>query len=202
MDSVKNRIMRRVRAKRRGWVFTPSDVADLGSRGAVDVALQRLVDAGQVRRLSRGLYDYPKRHRRLGLLSPSARDLAKAIARKNGVKIGPSGAAAANRLGLSTQVPVKTVFSTDGKSGSHDVGGRTIMFKRSRAPLIKDGSGPANTAIQALSHVGKGGVDRIVIQRIAGSLADKDVHQMVNARPQMSGWMSDAVIKIAEAHDG
>ena len=202
MDGVKNRIMRRVRAKRRGWVFTPSDVADLGSRGAVDVALQRLVDAGQVRRLSRGLYDYPKRHPKLGLLNPSARDLANAIARKNGVKIGPSGATAANRLGLSTQVPMKAVFSTNGKSGSHRVGGRTIVFKRSSAPLIKDGSGPANTAIQALSHVGKGGVDNMVIQRIAGSLGDKDVDQIANARPKMSGWMSDAVIKIAEVNNG
>ena len=90
-----------------GAVFVPADFLDLGSRDAIDVALHRLARKGTIRRLARGVYDYPKEHPVLGVLFPSAETVAKAIAGRDRIRIQPAGAYAANTLGLSMQVPAK-----------------------------------------------------------------------------------------------
>lgn len=101
------KITQRIKAKGRGAIFAPSDFLDMGSRASVDQALSRLADQGMIRRLTRGLYDYPKISSRIGILSPSTDDVAKAIARKDNQVLQVSPAMAANQLGLSTQVPSK-----------------------------------------------------------------------------------------------
>ena len=101
------KITQSIKAKGRGAIFAPSDFLDMGSRASVDQALSRLADQGMIRRLTRGLYDYPKISSRIGILSPSTDDVAKAIARKDNQVLQVSPAMAANQLGLSTQVPSK-----------------------------------------------------------------------------------------------
>src|SRR5271156_5928258 len=86
---------------RRGWCLTPNDFLHLGHDAAVRQALSRLQKAGFVRRLSWGLYDYPRKHPKLGILPPDIREVVKAIARKGNIKTLPSGAYSANLLGLS-----------------------------------------------------------------------------------------------------
>ena len=76
MSAMADKIMKRVRAKGRGWVFTPKHFIDFGTRGSVDMALSRLAQAGEVRRVGRGLYDYPKLHHKLGALTPDAEMIA------------------------------------------------------------------------------------------------------------------------------
>lgn len=112
--SVETRVLRRIRGKRPGWVFTPGDFADLGNDMVVRKALQKICDRGRIRRLSRGIYDNPKTHPELGTLAPSAEQIVKAISQRDHVRIQPSGAYAANLLGLTTQVPARLVFATDG----------------------------------------------------------------------------------------
>jgi len=87
-----HKIKRRIIGKGRGYVFTPRDFLDLGSRAAVDQALSRLADQGAVRRLARGIYDYPKQSPRFGALSPDMDTIARAIARKDSyvVQVSPS----------------------------------------------------------------------------------------------------------------
>lgn len=77
-------LVRRIRAKGRGWVFTPKDFLDVGIRATVDQTLSRLARKGAVRRLDRGLYDYPKQHDKLGTLSPSAGGSGAGYGHKNG----------------------------------------------------------------------------------------------------------------------
>src|SRR3546814_9640215 len=60
MSAVADRIMKRVRGKGCGWVFTPKQFVDFGTRGSVDMALSHLAHAGDIRRIGRGLYDYPR----------------------------------------------------------------------------------------------------------------------------------------------
>ena len=105
--SVPDRVMKRVRASGRGSVFTPSDFLGVAARPAVDQALSRLVKGGQLRRLARGLYDFPKLHPKLGPLSPAPDNVAQALARETGSQVQIAGARAANALGLSTQVPLR-----------------------------------------------------------------------------------------------
>src|SRR5271155_3041683 len=109
-QSIDSRILATIHGRGRGSVFVPADFLDLGSREAVDVALHRLARKGTIRRLARGGYNFPKEHPVLGLLSPSANIVARALAGRDRTRLQPSGAYAANILGLSEQVPAKVVF--------------------------------------------------------------------------------------------
>ena len=118
-DSTDSKILRRIKSNGRGWIFTPNSFADLGTRRAVDIALMRHRKSGFIRKLARGLYDYPKIDPELGPLQPSTDDIghANALAGRDATRLQPSGAYAANLLGLSTQVPMKVVYLTDGRPG-------------------------------------------------------------------------------------
>ncbi|WP_283419142.1 DUF6088 family protein [Sphingopyxis sp. Geo48] len=202
MSAVTDKIMKRVRGKGRGWAFTPKDFLDLGTRASIDMALTRLVQASQIRRIGRGLYDYPKLHDKLGALTPDADTIAQAVATQSGDKLSSSGAQAANRLGISTQVPAKTSYATSGQTRVKKVAGRTIALKRSRAPILDDASPDANAVLQLLAHVGKDKIDDDLIQRLSAQIDDRDFKALTKAQPLMPGWMSDAVLKIGLVRHG
>ena len=105
-----------------GRVYTPFDFLDLGSPHTIGMALLRLVRAGTLRRLARGLYDVPRSHPLLGELQPTADEIAQALARRDGANVRPAEAMAANMLSLSDQVPARAVFETDGPSRTVKVG--------------------------------------------------------------------------------
>jgi hypothetical protein len=202
MSAVADKIIKRVRGKGRGWAFTPKDFLDLGTRASIDMALTRLVQAGQIRRIGRGLYDYPKLHDKLGALTPDADSIAQAVATQSGDKLSASGAQSANRLGISTQVPAKASYATSGQTRVKKVAGRTIALKRSRAPILDDASQDANAVLQLLAHVGKANIDDDLIHRLASQLDDRDLKALRKAQPLMPGWMSDAVLKIGLVRHG
>lgn len=202
MSAIANKIMKRVRGKGRGWVFTPKDFIDFGTRGSIDMALSRLAQSETIRRVGRGIYDYPKQHTKLGTLSPNADSLAQAISRQGGNQITTSGAAAANQLGFSTQVPAKTTYSTSGPTNTKSVAGRTLTLKHARAPIIVKASDRANAALQALTHIGKDRIDADMIRQLAHRLDDHDVKALIKARPRMPGWMGDIVLKIGTLKHG
>src|SRR5262249_20657962 len=104
-QAIDSQILAIVRTRGRGSVFVPADFLDLGSREAIDVALHRLPRKGTIRRLARGVYDFPKEHPVLGPLQPSAETVARALAGRDRTRLQPAGAYAANALGLSEQVP-------------------------------------------------------------------------------------------------
>jgi hypothetical protein len=202
MSAVADKIIKRVRGKGRGWAFTPKDFLDLGTRASIDMALTRLVQAGQIRRIGRGLYDYPKLHDKLGALTPDADSIAQAVATQSGDRLSASGAQSANRLGISTQVPAKASYATSGQTRVKKVAGRTIALKRSRAPILDDASPDANAVLQLLAHVGKANIDDDLIHRLASQLDDRDLKALRKAQPLMPGWMSDAVLKIGLVRHG
>src|SRR5205085_11406462 len=100
-QSIDYRVLAAIHGRGRGSVFVPGDFLDLGSREAVDIALHRLARKGTIRRLARGVYDFPKEHPVLGLLSPSADAVARALARRDRTRRQPAEPTAANLLGLS-----------------------------------------------------------------------------------------------------
>jgi hypothetical protein len=114
----------------KGSVLVPGDFLDLGSRQAVDLALHRLARQGTIRRLARGVYDFPQQHPVLGLLWPSPDAVARALAGRDRTRLQPAGAYAANALGLSEQVPAKAVLLTDGPSRTVKIGPTTIHLRR------------------------------------------------------------------------
>ena len=163
-QSVDKAILSRVRGRGRGAVLLPSDFLDLGSRAAVDVALHRLTKKGAIRRLGRGIYDYPKEHPVLGVLVPSVEAIARAIAGRDRSRLQPTGAYAANLLGLSEQVPGRVVFLTDGLSRTVKVGSMTIELRRTTPRNMAAAGRLSGLLIQALRSLG---ADHVTPARIA-----------------------------------
>ena len=138
MISMADKIMKRMSGHGRGkWVCTPKDFLDLGSREAVDQALSRLVKAGQLRRVGRGLYDMPRISHVLKRSAPVNLDAAiAALARRDGVRIMPDGLVAANQLGLTNAVPAKISCVTDGHSRTVKIDGRTVRFRHASPSVM------------------------------------------------------------------
>lgn len=202
MSTVTTIITHRIRAKQRGWVFTPKDFLDVGTRAAVDQVLSRLVKQGIIRRLDRGVYDFPKQHPSLGTLSPDTDSLAQAVTAKSGDTVFPSGAMAANLLGLSTQVPAKPIYLTNGLSRTRKVAGRTIVLKHARVPIMDRISTKANFTLQALSYLGKDSIDDQTIQQCANRLDNRDMKGLSAAASHVPGWMADVILKIQQVKYG
>lgn len=193
MQAIRNRIRR----KGRGWVFTPADFLNVGSRASVDQSLSRLVGQGFIRRLDRGVYDYPKVSSRLGALSPSPDAVAHALARQDGSNVQLSPARAANMFGLTTQVPAKAVYLTDGSSRTRSIGRQTVVLK-SASPKMMVGAGTkAGAVLQALRYVGKDGVDDHVIARLDRSLDDHDRHDLGRVAPRVQAWLRPHAQKLS-----
>jgi len=154
-QSVDSKILARIQRWGRGAVFVPSDFLDLGSREAVDLALHRLARKGTIRRLARGVYDFPKEHPVLGLLAPSADAVARALAGRDRTRLQPAGAYAANLLGLSEQVPAKAVFLTDGPSRTVKIGPTTIHLRRTTPRNMEAAGRLSGLLMQALRELGE-----------------------------------------------
>ncbi|GAD48653.1 hypothetical protein NT2_04_00640 [Caenibius tardaugens NBRC 16725] len=196
--SVPDRVMKRVRASGRGSVFTPSDFLTVAARPSVDQALSRLVKGGQLRRLARGLYDFPKLHPKLGALSPAPDDVAHALARETGSQMQIAGARAANALGLSTQVPAQSTYLTDGPSRRVVLGKRVVDLRHaSPKHLIAPGS-PAGTVVQALRHVGPVRAADVA-QVAARRLSANDKKTLASTALQAPAWMRPTLVSIANA---
>ena len=202
MGTITQTITRRIRAKKRGWVFTPKDFLDIGSRASVDQALSRLVKQNIIRRLDRGIYDFPKKHSSLGLLSPSVNDLAKAVAAQTGDIIFPSGAVSANYLSLSTQVPARPVFMTNGTSRIKKIAGRHVKLQHARIPITAKISDKANFVLQALYYLGKNSIDDDVILKCAKHLNQKDFKNMSSVLSRIPGWMTDIILRMQKLKYG
>ncbi len=197
MSSVLNQILRRVRAHGRGSVFTPADFLDLGSRAAVDQALSRLTKDDRLRRLIRGLYDYPKIHSKLGPLAPAPDAVAKAFARETGSRLQVAGAQAANALGLSTQVPARSVYLTDGPSRRVVLGKRIIDMRHASPKHLVAAGSMAGTVVQALRHLGPDSVSAVV-NAAAQHLTTSDQRALAKGANQAPAWMRPALNRIAD----
>lgn len=198
-QSIEKTVLERIRDRKRGWVFTPAEFLDLASRDAVDQVLSRATRAGTIRKLARGLYDYPRSHPRLGVLSPSAESVAHAVQSREASRLQPSGAHAANILGLSEQVPVKAVFFTDGRSRNVQIGRQTIVLKRTTPRQLATAGRISGTVIQALRWLGQAHVDEKVVSALRRKLSDKDKRQLLADLPYAPAWIGKILREIAEA---
>ena len=125
--------------------------------------MHRLVGRKILRRLARGLYEYPRKHQELGVLSPDIEKVAKALAGKSRIRLQPAGAYAANLLGLSEQVPAKVVFLTDGPSRTVKIGRQEIQLRRTTPRNMAASGRLSGLLMQAFRHLGK---DHITVERM------------------------------------
>jgi len=171
------RIARLVR-KEAARVFTPADFLDMGTPHAVGMALSRMVRAGALRRVARGLYDVPRSHSLLGPLSPSTDALVRAVARRDGVVMQPLDVEATNLLGLSEQVVAKPIYETNGPSRTLRVGGLEIELRHRSPRRVTAAAESSNLVFAALRGLGKAHVtlERVAhLQRLLGARMDASI---------------------------
>lgn len=196
MQSVKDKILKRIRGKPVGWVFKPQDFMDLGSYGSVALALKQICDQGRIRRLARGLYDNPIKHDRLGLLSPKPEQIAEAVATKEHRRIQPSGAYAANLLGLTTQVPAQIVFLTDGPNKQIKVGNQTIQLKNCSPRMMAGAGTVTGLLIQALRFLRRKRVSKKEINILDQRLSQKQKQKLRKDIKLTPAWIADIIRKL------
>ena len=130
MYSIEDKILRRIYWNGKCWAFSQKDFLDLGSRASIDLALHRLLKKKKIRRVIRGIYDYPKFSKTLEqYLSPDIDKVTQALSRKFGWHTQPSGSTALNILGLSTQVPGKYIYLSDGPNRNYTINKIPIAFQ-------------------------------------------------------------------------
>ncbi len=182
----------------KGWVFTPAHFSDLGSRDAVASALKRYRQSGLIRQLARGLYDYPRTDPELGMLTPSPDSVAKALAGRDAVRLQPSGAYAANLLGLSTQIPMKIVYLTDGRSRTVQIGKKQIILKRTTPRNMATAGRISGLVIQALRHLGQKHVNEDVIARLDRRLDADAGKQLLKDVRFAPAWIADIMRRLGK----
>jgi hypothetical protein len=187
----------RINACGDGWVFSPTDFLDLGSRHAVDKALSRMATAGSIRRVARGLYDVPRQHPIVGVPAPSVDQVAKAWAGKAGARLQPTGAYAANLLGLSDQVPAKVVFLTDGRSKRIRLGKLDIVLKQTAPRNMATSGRISGLVIQALRYLGKTHVNDGTVKRLDRKLSADDRKQLMKDVAYAPAWIGDILRRLA-----
>ena len=197
-QAIDARILATIKGRGRGCVFVPAEFCAIGSRQAVDLALHRLWRAGVIRRLARGVYDYPKEHPVLGLLTPSAETIAKALAGRDKTRLQSSGVQAANTLGLSDQVPAKVVFLTDGTSRTVRIGTMTIQLRKTTPKNMATAGRLSGLVIQAFKALGREHVTQERVDHLKRILPLEKRRTLLDDLGFAPAWMRPILLEIAE----
>ena len=197
MESIRARIT----AQPLGEPFVSSSLLSLGSRAAVDQALTRLTKERTILRVARGVYVRPKENRFVGKVIPGTQEILTALAEARGEKLQTQGAEAVLALGLTTQVPMKSIFYTSGPSRKVHVGRQEVLLKHANSRLLALGNGPVGMAFAALWYMGKQQVTPETLKRVRGKLSSSEFLEL-RSSAQLPPWLSEAFQKFekAEAH--
>jgi len=204
MQSTENTILSKIYGHGRGWAFCQKDFSPLASREAIDLALHRLQRKGTIRRVLRGLYDYPKFSELLSKqLSPDIDQVARALARKFGWHIQPSGPAALNLMGLSTQVPGRYVYLSDGPVRTYEVGKTKLVFEKTALKEAGFKLRESALIVQGLRSLGREQITAQIIAEIRKWLDPSLRSKVLKETSTATGWIYEAMRKICrEEQDG
>lgn len=197
MDTFENQITSRIYGNGRGWTFSQKDFADLSGRSTGDWSLHQLAEAGTIRRVLRGLYEYPRYSEFLQTtLSPDIDGAARALARKFGWRIQPNGEMALNLIGLSTQVPGRAVYLSDGPTRSYTIGATELVFRHAALKDIGFKHRESGLIVQALKALGKNRIDEPVIGKIRAWLPESKRGKIRAETKRSTSWIYEAILKI------
>ncbi len=196
-NSIDAAIRARIAAAEPGKVLSPSSFLDLGSRAAIDKVLSRMTKSGELRRIARGLYDRPRTHPLLGAMLPNADDIARALESKTSQRLQPTGAYAANLLGLSEQVPLKLAFLTDGASRSVKIGAQHILLKHTTPRNMATAGRVSGLVIQALRYLKQKNTDAVIISQLKKRLSLEDKMILMSDANLAPSWIAKTMRDIA-----
>lgn len=178
-----------------GETLSAKELLHLGGRAAVDQALSRLVKRGLLIRVGRGLYTRPVRTR-FGTRAPTVEAIVETIARKSGETITVNGAVEANKLGLTTQNSVRSIYLTSGTSREFNVGKKVVELKHVPMWQLYSPKSRAGSAVRALAWFGKPNASE-TLQVLRGSLSGVEKEELLALRAQVPGWMASELSKLS-----
>jgi hypothetical protein len=188
MSTTASRILEYARQQPEGAVFGANELVGCGERAAIDQALVRLASSGELTRVARGVYALTVATR-FGRRAPDAERLVRGYAQREALVVARHGAAEANRLGLSTQVPMRSIWLTSGPSTELHAGAMTIELKRAQRWLLVDPEGRAGATLRAIAWLGADQVDEH-LARLRGALTDEERQTILDARGLMPSWLA------------
>lgn len=197
-NSINSQIVKRIKHQKRGKLIFPSDFAEFGNVDAVKTSLSRLAKEGTLQRLAHGIYLYPKQDPILGTLYPSMEEIAQAIAQRDKARIMPTGTYALHKLGLTTQVPMKVVYLTDGAARKIKIGKRHITFKNTTPKKLATIGKISTLVIQALQTMGKEAVNEQVLNRIRLVLQQEDKKNIREDAKLAPAWIANILFSLSE----
>jgi len=192
-------IRRRIEAIPAGEPFTPAIFLSCGTRVCIDQTLSRLVKAGVIERLARGIFVRPEVSRFVSKVVPEPLTVAKAVAKTTGCVIQVHGAEAARKLELTKQVPTQPIFVTSGPSKRIRIGEMEIRLQHVCRRKLVLANRPAGLAITAMWYLGKKKVTPAIIGNIRRKLGSDEFEALKSAIPAMPAWMSDAIFHYEQA---
>jgi len=193
LEKIRNRIL----SSDRGTVFVPSDFSDLADASSVKKSLSRLAEAGTIRRIQRGVYEYPAYNQFLQeTVATAPYKVAEALARNYGWTAAPSGDTALNLLGLSTQVPATWEYVSDGPYREYSFDKTTLRFKHTANKDISRLPYQSALLAQALKALGKDGLDERARHHIAQRFTLQEQAEILQSGKYMTGWVYDTLKQI------
>ena len=195
MQNTNSNIIEYIKKNRRGSIFFADEFRKFGTNEAVRQTLSRLCRKNNLIRLSAGIYLYPKMDKEIGVIFPSIETIAKVIAKREKTRLIPTGAYALNALGLSTQVPAKVVFLTDGTARVVKVGKKaTVKFKRTVAKNLSYKGKISLLAISALKEIGKDNATDEQLQKIKEALQHEKRENIIHDANLAPVWISKIIL--------
>ena len=194
--SVEGQIFKKLRGNKRGKIFFPSNFLKIDSYEKIHVALGRLEKKQVLVRLAHGIYLYPKIDKELGILYPPIDEIAKSIAKRDKARIIPTGIQAINLLGLSTQVPMKVVYLTDGTQRDISIGSQSIKFKKTSPKNLAIKGKISGLVIQALREIGNGKINDEQINSIFKLLQKENPEHVKYDAALAPAWISRIMLSV------
>jgi hypothetical protein len=190
-----------INKKKEGELIFPTDFRGRGTEDAIKKALSRLSQKGMLKRLAHGIYYIPKTDPVLGELRPGADDVVKMLAKKEKIRVRPAGAYALHRLGLTTQVPTKLVYITDGHPRQFKLGKMQIKFKATTPKKLSTVGKISSLVIQALEEIGTENVDATTETKIQELLKKEDPKKLKHDLALAPAKVNDYIVKLLKKQD-
>ena len=190
-------IRKRIKESLPGTVYVASDFSDLADNESIRKSLSRLEKAGLIRRILRGVYEYPEYSDFLQeYVAPSMHQIALALARNYSWTIVPDGDTALNQLGLSTQVPAEWIYVSDGPYREYTFGKNIIRFKHTANKNISKLSHKSAYLVQAIKAIGRGKLDDAYVKKISKLMTNNEKAAILAEGKYMTSWVYELVKSI------
>ena len=183
-----------------GTIFFLQDIQVEGSDAAIRKIAAQLVKEKVIMRIAKGIYVYPKKDPLLGTLKPSLEDVANAIARRDNIRLQPTSALALNKLGLSTQIPMKQVYYTDGTQRIIAIGKGTIMFKQRSPRRVAQKSYLVALVIAAIEELRMDGLTVEIKEKLKDTLAQEEKKAIQEDVLTAPAWVRTIIKELIKEH--